>query len=88
MEPCKQCPFWATNRGTLDLHLVTQMEINAEYLSGFPCHMRHPGNDILSCPAPAQNANDCVGYQRMRTNMTSGLDVHPEVVGCLDELIG
>ena len=87
MEPCKECPFWAEKRGKLDVHLVMQMEASAQSLGGFPCHMRHPRADILTCPGPQYSANDCVGYARMQANMNAERDPHPEVVGCFDELI-
>jgi len=88
MSPCKDCPFWATSRGMIGWSLVQQMQASAESLGGFPCHMKNPGNDILTCVSAEANANDCVGYRWMLENLTSPDDVHPDIVGCFDELIG
>lgn len=86
-KPCNECPFLVENRGKLCPIMVDQMEINAIDLAGFPCHKRNPGNDILTCSSPEKNADDCIGYSRMRMNQKSNITVHPEVVGCFDELM-
>lgn len=88
MQACKECPFRVSARGELDWALVQQMQANAEALEGFPCHMRNPGNDILSCPSKERNANDCVGFHRMQVNVASMVTVHPDFVGCFDEMSG
>jgi len=88
-NPCKECPFKVENAGQLCHIMVDQMEDNAQYLKGFPCHMKNPNNDILTCESPAQNANDCSGFKRMRENQMAGYDVtlHPDVVSSFDELM-
>ncbi|WP_454727966.1 MULTISPECIES: hypothetical protein [Cupriavidus] len=87
MQACSACPFRVSARGTIAYALVDQMPANAEAIGGFTCHMRHPDNDILSCRSREENANDCVGYQRMLANLPAPEDVHPDFVGCFDELI-
>jgi len=86
-KPCSECPFLVHNAGEMDAILVDQMGANADFLGGFPCHTINPGNCILTCASPATNANDCVGYRMMRENLTEPLNIHPEVVGCFDELM-
>ena len=67
--------------------LIDQMHSNAIDLKGFPCHKTNPGNDILTCATTEENANDCFGYKRMLENQENIDEVHPDVVGCFDELI-
>lgn len=86
-KPCNECPFLIENAGTMCHIMVDQMEANTYDLKGFPCHKLNPGNDILTCVSPKENANDCVGYKLMLVNRTEIVSVHPEVVGSFDELM-